>query len=186
MCGPLTEGEKRDFTLVAMGNLSLLNARFLHGSSGVLLDAFARAPLWEHGLDFNHGTGHGIGYILNVHEGPQSIRWRFMPGQKEAVFEQGMIVSDEPGMYVEGSHGVRLETILLTLNDEKNEYGQFMRFEPLTFAPIDTRAIEPSYMQPRDIDRLNTYNRLVYEKVSPYLSGDELAWLEKATRPLGE
>ncbi len=186
VCGPLTEEEKRDFTLVTMGNLNLLNARFLHGSSGVLLDAFARAPLWEHGLDFNHGTGHGVGYILNVHEGPQSIRWRFMPGQKEAVFEQGMIVSDEPGMYVEGSHGVRLETILLTVNDEKNEYGQFMRFTPLTFAPIDTRAIEPSYMQPRDIDRLNTYNRLVYEKVSPYLSGDELAWLENATRPLGE
>ena len=186
VCGPLTEEEKRDFTLVAIANLNLQNAKFLHGTTGRFLDAYARAPLWDLGLNFNHGTGHGIGYILNVHEGPQNIRWQFGPGQKEAVFEEGMIVSDEPGMYVENSHGIRLETILLAVKDEMNEYGQFMRFEPLTFAPIDTRAIDTKYMQPRDIERLNDYNRQVYEKISPYLSGDELLWLKNAAKPLGE
>lgn len=185
VCGPLTETEKRDFTLVAVANLNLLNAKFLHGTTGRFLDAYARAPLWDHGLNYNHGTGHGIGYVLNVHEGPQNVRWMFGPGQKEAVFEEGMIVSDEPGMYVENSHGIRLETILLTVKDEMNEYGQFMRFEALTFAPIDTRAIDVKYMQPRDLERLNAYNRLVYEKISPYLSGDELCWLTEATKPLG-
>ena len=186
VCGPLTEVEKRDFTLVTVANLNLLNAKFLHGTTGRFLDAYARAPLWDLGLNFNHGTGHGIGYILNVHEGPQNIRYQYGPGMKEAVFEEGMIVSDEPGMYVENSHGIRLETILLTAKDEMNEYGQFMRFEPLTFAPIDTRAIDVKYMQPRDIERLNSYNRQVYEKISPYLSGDELEWLANATKPLGE
>ena len=186
VCGPLTDEEKRDFTLVAVANLNLLNAKFLHGTTGRFLDAYARAPLWDYGLNYNHGTGHGIGYILNVHEGPQNIRYQYGPGMKEAVFEEGMIVSDEPGMYVENSHGIRLETILLTVKDEMNEYGQFMRFEPLTFAPIDTRAIDVKYMQPRDIERLDAYNRQVYEKISPYLSGDELRWLANATKPLGE
>ena len=180
--GELTAEEKRDFTLVAVSNLNLMNAKFRHGVTGRFLDAYARAPLWEYGIDYNHGTGHGIGYILNVHEGPHNIRWRFLPGQKEAVFEPGMIVSDEPGVYIEGKYGIRTESIVLTVEDETNAFGRFLRFEPLTFAPIDLDAIDFSYMQPKDIDRLNAYHALVWEKIAPYLEGEELEWLREATR----
>lgn len=186
VCGPLTDRQKRDFTLVAVANLNLLNARFLHGTTGVLLDACARMPLWEHAVNYNHGTGHGIGYILNVHEGPQSIRWKSTPGQPDAVFEAGMVISDEPGIYIENEYGIRTETILMTVPDVENEYGRFLRFEPLTWAPIDLKGIDPSYMQPRDIERLDAYHARVYEKISPFLSGEELAWLYKATRPYEE
>lgn len=180
--GKLTAEEMRDFTLVAVSHLNLMNARFRHGVTGRFLDAYARAPLWEYGIDYNHGTGHGIGYILNVHEGPHNIRWRFLPGQKEAVFEPGMIVSDEPGVYMEGRYGIRTESILLTVEDETNEFGRFLRFEPLTFAPIDLDALDFSYMQPKDIRRLNEYHALVWEKISPCLEGEELIWLREATR----
>ncbi len=183
--GELTAEEKRDFTLVAVSNLNLLNAKFRYGVTGRFLDAYARAPLWEYGIDYNHGTGHGVGYILNVHEGPQNIRWRFLPGQKEAVFEPGMIVSDEPGVYVEGKYGIRTETIVLTVEDETNDFGRFLRFEPLTFAPIDLEAFDFSYMQPKDIRRLNEYHALVWEKISPYLEGEELQWLQEATGCVG-
>lgn len=182
--GELTAEEKRDFTLVAVSNLNLMNAKFRYGVTGRFLDAYARAPLWEYGIDYNHGTGHGIGYILNVHEGPHNIRWRFMPGQKEAVFEPGMIVSDEPGVYIEGKYGIRTESIVLTVEDESNAFGRFLRFEPLTFVPIDLDAIDVSYMQPKDIDRLNAYHALVWEKISPHLEGEELEWLREATREL--
>jgi Xaa-Pro aminopeptidase len=180
--GELTAEEKRDFTLVAVSNLNLMNAKFRHGVTGRFLDAYARAPLWEYGIDYNHGTGHGIGYILNVHEGPHNIRWRFLPGQKEAVFEPGMIVSDEPGVYIEGKYGIRTESIVLTVEDETNAFGRFLRFEPLTYAPIDLDAIDFSYMQPKDIERLNAYHALVWEKIAPYLEGAELEWLREATR----
>ena len=186
VCGPLTDRQKRDFTLVAIANLNLLNARFLRGTTGVLLDACARMPLWEHAVNYNHGTGHGIGYILNVHEGPQSIRWKSVPGQTDAVFEAGMIISDEPGIYIENEYGIRTETILLTVPDVENEYGRFLRFEPLTWVPIDLEGIDPSYMQPRDIERLDAYHAGVFEKISPFLSGEELMWLRKATRPYAE
>ena len=180
--GDLTDEERRDFTLVAISNLSLLTAKFRYGATGRVLDSYARAPLWEHGIDYNHGTGHGIGYILNVHEGPQNIRWRLVPGQNEAVFEPGMIVSDEPGVYVEGKYGIRTESIVLTVEDETNEFGRFLRFEPVTFAPIDLEAIDFSYMQPKDIRRLNEYHALVWEKISPFFEGEELEWLREATR----
>ena len=186
VCGPLTDRQKRDFTLVVIANLNLLNARFLHGTTGVLLDACARMPLWEHAVNYDHGTGHGIGYILNVHEGPQSIRWRSVPGQADAVFEAGMIVSDEPGIYIENEYGIRTETILLTVPDVENEYGRFLRFEPLTWVPIDLRGIDPSVMQPRDIERLDAYHAGVFEKISPFLSGEEREWLWKVTRPYRE
>ncbi|MCR5294350.1 MAG: aminopeptidase P family N-terminal domain-containing protein [Lachnospiraceae bacterium] len=182
--GPLTAEEKRDFTLVTVSNLNLLNARFLYGATGKLLDAYARAPLWEYGINYNHGTGHGIGYILNVHEGPQNIRWKFNPGQKEVPFEAGMLISDEPGVYIEGKYGIRIETILLTVPDVENEFGRFLKFQPLTWAPIDLEAIDTAYMQPRDIERLNAYHEEVYEKLAPYFEGDELAWLREATRPI--
>ena len=182
--GPLTDEMKRDFTLVAIANLNLLNARFLKGTTGKLLDAYARAPLWEYAINYNHGTGHGIGYILNVHEGPQNIRWKFNPGQKEVPFEAGMIISDEPGVYIEDGYGIRTETILLTVEDVTNEYGSWLRFEPLTWAPIDTRAVDLAYMQPSDVERLNAYHRAVREKIAPYLEGEELAWLIRATESI--
>ncbi len=182
--GSLTPEMKRDFTLVAVSNLALLNAKFLYGCTGKNLDTFARAPLWEYGLNYNHGTGHGIGYILNVHEGPQNIRWKFNPEQKEAVLESGMILSDEPGIYIEGKYGIRTETIVLTVNAEKNEYGQFMKFVPLTFAPVDLEAIDLNYMQPLDRKRLNAYHLAVREKISPFLEGEELSWLIEATREI--
>ena len=186
VCGPLTDRQKRDFTLVVIANLNLLNARFLHGTTGILLDACARMPLWEHAVNYDHGTGHGIGYILNVHEGPQSIRWKSVPGQADAVFEAGMIVSDEPGIYIENEYGIRTETILMTVPYTENEYGRFLRFEPLTWVPIDLRGIDPSVMQPRDIERLDAYHAGVYEKISPFFSGAELAWLRKVTLPYRE
>lgn len=183
--GELTPEEKRDYTLVAVSHLNLLHAKFRYGVTGRFLDAYARAPLWEYGIDYNHGTGHGIGYILNVHEGPQNIRWRYAPGQKEAVFAPGMIVSDEPGVYIEGQYGIRTESVLLTIEDETNAFGRFLRFEPLTFVPIDLDAIDTAYMQPKDIMRLNAYHALVRAKISPYLDGEELAWLMNATREIG-
>ncbi|MBR3068961.1 MAG: aminopeptidase P family protein [Lachnospiraceae bacterium] len=182
--GPLTVEEKRDFTLTLVANLNLLNARFLYGATGKVLDTYARAPLWEYGINYNHGTGHGIGYILNVHEGPQNIRWKFNPGQKEVPFEAGMIISDEPGVYIEGKYGIRIETILLTEADIENEYGQFLKFLPLTWAPIDLDAVDTAYMQPRDIARLNDYHAKTFEKLAPYFEGEELAWLREATRAI--
>lgn len=178
--GPLSEDMIRDFTLVAMSNLRLLYARFPAGCTGVNLDTYARAPLWDYALNFNHGTGHGIGYLLNVHEGPQSIRWK----NSDAVFQPGMITSDEPGMYREGRYGIRTETIVECLLDVKNEFGQFLHFEPLTYAPIDLRAIDPSLMDRSDIAKLNDYHKKVWEKVSPYLDGEELSWLKNATREI--
>lgn len=182
--GPLTDEEKRDFTLALISNLNLLNARFLYGTGGVLLDAYARQPLWDLGINYNHGTGHGIGYILNVHEGPQSIRWRCGAGQTDTTFEPGMLISDEPGVYIEGKYGIRHETILLTVELPSNEYGRWLAFEPLTWAPIDLDAVDPSYMQPRDIERLNAYHAKVYEKLAPFFEGEALDWLKEATRSI--
>lgn len=143
----------------------------------------AREPLYRHGLNFNHGTGHGVGYILNVHEGPQRIS-RGVSGGTEIAMEPGMITSDEPGLYREGRYGIRTESIMLTVEDETTEFGDFLRSEPLTLAPIDLDAIDTRYMEPIDIERLNDYHRRVREAVSPYLEEDERRWLEEATRPV--
>ena len=142
----------------------------------------AREPLWECYIDYKCGTGHGIGYILNVHEGPQNIRWRFNPGVKEAVLEEGMIVSDEPGVYIEGSHGIRIENILEIVKEEKNGDGQFMAFRHLTYVPIDLDVIDTQYMEPSDVRKLNAYHAEVYKRLSPYFEGEELEMLKKATR----
>ena len=182
--GPLTPEMKRDFTLVAAGNLALLTARFRYGCTGRNLDTYARAPLWARGMDYNHGTGHGIGYILNVHEGPQSIRWKYIPELAEAVFEEGMVTSDEPGIYIEGKYGIRTESIVLCVKDMENEFGSFMRFEPLTWAPIDLDAIDTGYLSDADIRRLNDYHREVREKILPLLNEEEGAWLIEATREI--
>lgn len=178
--GKLTEEMIRDFTTVAVSNLRLLYAKFPYGTTGIGLDTYARTPFWDKGQNFNHGTGHGVGYILNVHEGPQTIRWR----NTDTVFEPGMITSDEPGIYLEGKYGIRTETITECVEDETNEFGRFLRMEPLTYAPIDLEAIDPRQMELSDIEKLNDYHRRVWEKISPYLEGDEKAWLKEATKPI--
>ena len=180
--GPVTEEMKEHFTAVAMGMLRLLNGKFLYGCTGRNLDILARGPLWDRNMDYKCGTGHGIGYILNVHEGPQNVRWRFLEGMKEIPLEAGMILSNEPGVYIEGSHGIRTENIMVTQNGEKNTDGQFMYFESLTFVPIDLDLIEPSMMEKRDIENLNRYHKEVYDKISPFMTKEEAVWLKEVTR----
>lgn len=181
--GPVTQEEREHFTLVAMSMLRLGHAKFLYGSRGMSLDYIARQPLWDRGLNYDHGTGHGVGYLLNVHERPNGIRYKTVPERMDsAVLEEGMICSDEPGLYIEGSHGIRTENLILCRKAEKNSYGQFMEFEFLTFVPIDLDALDLSLMEKRDIQYLNEYHRQVYEKISPYLDQEERQWLKKATR----
>lgn len=183
--GELTKEEREHFTLVAMSMLRLGNVRFLYGCRGLNLDYVAREPFWTRGLNYDHGTGHGVGYLLNVHERPNGIRWKMVPERQDnCVLEAGMITSDEPGVYIEGSHGIRTENLMVCVKDEKNEYGQFMRFEFLTYVPIDLDAIDKSLMRPEDVELLNRYHRDVYEKISPYLEGEEKEWLKEATRAI--
>lgn len=179
--GAVSKEIKCQYTAATAGMLRLSRARFLYGCSGRNLDILAREPLWRMGIDYKCGTGHGIGYILNVHEGPQSIRWRFAQGSKEAVLEEGMLVSDEPGVYIEGSHGIRIENILVVKKDVKNESGQFMCFENLTYVPIDLEAIDRNCMTEDDRIALNEYHSQVYEKISPYLNPEEREWLKEVT-----
>ncbi len=183
--GPVTAAMKADFTRVARANLNLMFARFLYGCSGMNLDILAREPFWEAALDYKHGTGHGVGHVLNVHEGPNGFRWRRSPDRSEhAVLEEGMITSDEPGVYREGEYGIRLENEILCRKGEKNEYGQFMVFENLTFVPFDLEVIDPAQMDRSEIRKLNAFHAQVYEKVSPWLEAEEAAWLKEATRPI--
>lgn len=183
--GPITDEEREHFTLVAMSMLRLGHVKFLYGSSGMTLDYVAREPFWSRGLNFNHGTGHGVGYLLNVHEAPVGFRWKAVVERTEwAAFEEGMVCSDEPGLYIEGSHGVRTENLLVCRKAEKNEYGQFMEFEYLTYVPIDLDALDVTLMEKRDIEYLNEYHRQVFEKISPYLDADEKEWLKEATREM--
>ena len=181
--GPVTEDMKKHFTLVLRAMLNLKYSRFLYGCRGVNLDIKAREVLWEQGLDYKHGTGHGVGYLLNVHEGPNSFRWKLMPDyQDNAVLEEGMVTTDEPGIYIEGSHGIRIENELLCRKGEANEYGQFMYFEDLTCVPIDLDAVDIALLGEVDRKRLNEYHREIYERLAPYFNGEELAWLKHATR----
>ena len=184
--GELTHEEKLHFTLVLMGMLRLTDAKFLHGCRGINVDYLARGPLWKLGLDFNHGTGHGVGYLSNVHERPNGIRWKIVPERQDScILEEGMLTSNEPGLYIEGSHGIRTENLLLCRKAEKNGYGQFMRFETMTYAPIDTEAVDISVMEPSDVRLLNQYHKDVYEKLSPYLTKEEAEWLKDVTKPIG-
>ena len=183
--GPLTEEEKKCFTLVAAGMLRLLNVKFLSGCRGVNLDFAARELLWRNGLDYNHGTGHGVAFLGPVHERPNGIRWRMTPGRPDtAVFEEGMITSNEPGLYLEGRFGVRTENMMLCVKAEKNEYGQFLRFENLTWAPIDLDAIDARWLEERDRRLLNEYHQKVFEHISPWLPEEEAAWLKEVTREI--
>ena len=182
--GTLTEEMKENFTRVCRGMLNLANAKFQYGCTGRNLDYLARSPLWEVDLDYNHGTGHGVGHILNVHEGPQGIRWRMIAGVVEQPLEEGMITSDEPGLYLEGKYGIRTENELLCLKGTKNEYGQFMYFENLTLVPIDLDAIAPEQMSDDEKRRLNAYHAEVFRVISPYLTEEEALWLKEYTREI--
>ncbi|MCR5663401.1 MAG: aminopeptidase P family protein [Oscillospiraceae bacterium] len=180
--GTLSEEQKTHFTAVLRGHLDVAAAVFKHGCTGVNLDLLAREPLWELGLDYNHGTGHGVGYLLNVHEGPQGLRLKDLNGG--AVFEEGMLTSDEPGLYLEGRYGVRTENLMLCVEKEKTAYGRFMGFEMVTMAPYDRRAIRADMLTERELAQLNAYHAKVYEKLAPWLDADERAWLREETAPI--
>lgn len=183
--GELTKDEREHFTLTVMAMLRLGSVKFLYGCRGMNLDYAAREVLWSRGLNFDHGTGHGVSYLLNVHERPHGIRWKVVPERQDSgVLEAGMVTSDEPGVYIEGSHGIRTENLLLCKEAEKNLYGQFMEFEYLTFAPIDLDAIDVSIMEDKDVERLNQYHQAVYEKLAPYLEEKERVWLKAYTRAI--
>lgn len=178
--GELTDGEKRAYTLVLKGHLRLMAAKFPEGVSGQNLDAIARGPLWEQGLDYRHGTGHGVGYLLSVHEGPQNIRWK--AGKDKAVpLAAGMIFSNEPGYYEEGKFGIRHENLMLVVKGEKTAYGQFLQLEPLTMAPFDREAIEVGLLTKEELRLLNEYHQKVYEALAPQFAGEELTWLKETT-----
>ena len=176
----ISEEEKTDFTLVLKAHIALASAKFLYGATGSNLDVLARKPLWELGLDYKCGTGHGVGYCLSVHEGPQS----FSPRPNKAKIEKGMIITIEPGIYREGKHGVRTENMVLVVEDEKTEFGQFMRFEPLTLCPVSLKGINPDMLTEQEKEWLNTYHKKVLETLSPYLNAEEKAWLEENTRKI--
>ena len=183
--GPVSEDEKLYFTEVLKGHLALADACFRYGCTGLNLDYLAREPLWKLGKDYKHGTGHGIGYYLNVHEGPNGFRWKQVPERKDCVrFEEGMITSDEPGYYEEGRFGIRHESLLLCKKGKETEYGQFMEFEILTMVPIDLDGVDPDRMSPREKEVLNRYHETVFRTISPALSEEEKAWLQEATRPI--
>ncbi|MGN0159751.1 MAG: aminopeptidase P family protein [Brotaphodocola sp.] len=185
--GPVTDEEKLHYTLVLMSMLRLGNVKFLEGCSGLSLDYVAREPLWSRGLDYDHGTGHGIGYLLNVHERPVGIRYRIVPERQDSLpFMSGAVVSDEPGLYIEGKYGIRTENQMFCKEDEKNAYGQFLKFEFLTCVPIDLEPVDISIMEERDIAYLNAYHAKVYENIAPYLTEEEAEWLKEVTRPVGK
>ena len=183
--GPLTEKEKEYYTIVAAAMLKVSTMKFLHGCRGINLDYTIREAFWKRGLDFAHGTGHGVGYLSNVHERPNGLRWKVVPERQDsAVIEPGMICSDEPGLYFAGDFGTRTENLILCVEDEKNEYGQFLKFEFLTKAPIDLEALDIRFMDDADIERLNTYHKDVYETISPYMNDEEKEWLKHVTREI--
>ena len=183
--GTITDEMREHFTAVCRSNMNLANAKFLYGCSGLNLDILARGPLWDLNLDYKCGTGHGVGYVLNVHEGPNGFRWRIVPERKDSgVLEAGMITTDEPGVYLEGKYGIRTENELVCHKGEKNEYGQFMYFENITYAPIDLDAIDPMAMTKRERAMLNEYHAMVYKTLSPYMTEEENVWLAQYTRAI--
>ena len=173
--GPVTDEMRRDFTLVLKGHFALARAKFLKGTCGVHLDVLARQYIWEAGMDYKHGTGHGLGFCLGVHEGPQNISMRI----NNHGLRPGMLCSNEPGIYKEGRHGIRTENIMLVKLLEENEFGTFLGFETMSYCPIDTRALDKSLLTSDELDYLNDYHKLVYEKLSPRLTQEEGAWLKE-------
>ena len=182
--GEVSEERKRHFTLVLRCHLGLARAKYLYGCSGLSLDILCRQPIWEENINYNHGTGHGIGYLGNIHEPPINIRWKSRPNEIQCPLEEGMVITNEPGIYIEGSHGVRLENEFVVRKGEANEYGQFMYHETITFVPFDLDAIIPEMLTERDKKDLNEYHAKVYEMVSPGLNEEEKEWLKKYTRAI--
>lgn len=178
--GPVTEEMKHVYTLVLKGHIQLELAKFPDGASGTQLDALARECMWREGYNYLHGTGHGVGAYLSVHEGPHQIRMEWKPTPLRA----GMTVTDEPGLYLSGKFGVRIENTLLIKDYQTTEFGKFLQMESLTLCPIDLTPVDFSMLQPEEIEWLNDYHRDVFEKLSPYLEGDDLEWLKEATRPV--
>ncbi|PBH96220.1 peptidase M24 [Clostridioides difficile] len=183
--GPISDELKLHFTSVARGMINLSKAKFLHGCRGYNLDILSRSCMWNMGIDYQCGTGHGIGFVLNVHEAPNGFRWRVVPERFDsAVLEEGMVTTNEPGIYIEGSHGIRTENEIVVRKAEKNFYGQFMEFEVVTLAPIDLDGIVPELMNKDEKDYLNWYHKLVYDKISPFLTDEEREWLKVYTRAI--
>jgi len=178
--GPLSREEKEHYTYVLKAHIALASAVFLEGCTGGNIDILSREQVWKHGIDYRCGTGHGVGMFSGVHEGPQNLRIN-----NNVVFKKGMTITNEPGIYEEGKHGIRTENIMLVTDYINNEYGQFYRFEPITYFPIDTAGILTELMTDDELEWLNSYHRMVYEKLSPGLSGKELAWLKEHTEPVG-
>lgn len=176
--GPITEEEKRDFTLTLKGHINLAKARFLYGATGSNLDVLARFPLWQEGIDYKCGTGHGVGFFLNVHEGPH----RISPAPNNVRLEKGMVITNEPGVYKEGKHGIRLENDLVVTTDILTDSGQFMKFEVISFCPLDLDGIDAKLLTESEREWLNNYHEKVYNKLSPYLNDSEKEWLRKETR----
>ena len=179
--GEVPKKMKEDFTIVAISNLQLASAKFLQGSSGLTLDILARKPFWDRGLNYNHGTGHGVGYLLNIHEGPAGFRYKYRAGETEEI-QEGMVITDEPGLYIEGSHGIRLENELLARKGVQNEYGQFLYFETITLIPFDLDAISLDMLNEENRKLLNDYHKRVYEEIAPHLNEEEKVFLKKYTR----
>ncbi len=178
--GPLTEEEKTDYTLVLKGHLQLQKAVFPHGTCGTQLDVLARMAMWKAGINYLHGTGHGVGCFLNVHEGPHQVRMNHVP----ALLLPGMTVTDEPGIYKAGRHGIRTENTLLVVPAQETEFGAFYTFEPLTLCPIDKEAIRTEMLTDEELMWFNGYHETVYCKLSPYLNNEECEWLKEVTSPI--
>ena len=183
--GSITEEEKKWFTLALKGHIRLEKANFLYGCRGLNLDILARGPLWDLDMDYQCGIGHGVGHLSNVHEAPNGFRWKIVPERNDScVLEEGMITSNEPGVYVEGEFGIRHENEMVVVKGNKNFYGQFMHFETLTFVPFDRKGIDKSLLSKDELAWLNDYHASVYEKISPFLTNEEAEWLKEACRPL--
>jgi Xaa-Pro aminopeptidase len=181
--GEVNKELKHHFTVVARSMMNLARARFLYGCKGYNLDVLAREPIWSLDIDYKCGTGHGVGYLLNIHEAPSGFRWYVVPSKHEThVLEEGMVITDEPGIYIDGSYGIRLENELIVRKGIQNEFGQFMYFDPVTYAPIDLDAIDPEDLSRDEKVYLNSYHKLVYQKLAPYLTEEEQSWLKLYTR----
>lgn len=183
--GPISEEEKYWFTKALQGHIRLQQAKFLYGCRGLNLDILCRQPLWKEGMDYQCGTGHGVGHLLSVHEAPNGFRWKIVPERNDsAVLEEGMISSNEPGVYEEGKFGIRHENEMTVVKKEANKYGQFMGFENLTFVPFDKDGIDPKLLNPSDIQWLNDYHAQVYDKLKDRLNPEEKEWLQQACAPI--
>ena len=183
--GPVSDEIKKHFTIVLKSMFNLSETKFIRGINGYQIDAIARKDLWAEGFDYRHGTGHGVGYISSVHEGPPNIRYMETDSNIEKVeLKPGMIVSDEPGIYIEGKHGIRCENLLLVKSNGKNEYGEFLRFETLTLVPFDLRLIDKRYLDDKTIEVINNYHQRVYKTLLPYLNESEANYLRKLTRAI--